>query len=191
MSRYRTTTAALLLVSVLALTGCSESGGDDRKSDDPKKAVAAVAKEWQEADHRGDYRRLCELSTAREKHGTMDQCIVFHGGATPQSSSSAASSPSAPSAPSAASGSLAPSGPDGASTGPVTVEGDPVEVPAVGKHPAGWGVMVTFTVSKTIDRYALRVVDEGGTWKVDQYTEVQGHEMSQGNPVLAALTGEN
>ena len=58
-----------------------------------------------------------------------------------------------------------------------------VEIPAVGKHPAGYGVLVTYTYtwpgkSPENSRLALRLISEGGTWVVDQRESVRPKDMA-------------
>jgi hypothetical protein len=74
----------------------------------------------------------------------------------------------------------------------VVVQGDPVKVPASEDHPAGYGVLVTYTVtwpdSTSTARRALRLVAEGDAWRVDQREDVQDGDMGRGDPVTAALS---
>ncbi|MBQ0890846.1 hypothetical protein KBZ94_39020 [Streptomyces sp. RM72] len=202
----RTAAPAVLLAAGLALTGCSDNGDDAGKDDatptkDPTAAAVAVAKEYQEAANRLDWRRACELSTKALRRGTVDQCAARNVGpetATP--SAPASESPTATfSPPTYADGStpepiesMSASGPERAETGAVAVQGDPVKVPASEDHPAGYGVLVTYTVTwpddTSTDRRALRLVAEGDTWRVDQHEDVQDGDMGHGDPVTAALS---
>ncbi|CAM5485375.1 hypothetical protein [Streptomyces abikoensis] len=72
-----------------------------------------------------------------------------------------------------------------------SVTGDPVDVPPVGDHPAGTGVMVTEESKPdgrtTYQRTALRMVKVQGTWLVDQGEEVYDSEMKHSSPVYSAL----
>ncbi|MFF0052590.1 hypothetical protein [Streptomyces sp. NPDC005498] len=209
MIRRTATPAVLLLAAGLALAGCSggDSGGDDpkKKEKDPAAAAVAVARDYQKAANALDWRRACELSTAALRRGTVDQCAARNIGpetATPTPSAPASESPTASvSPPTYADGSTpdalpskstAP-GPDRASTGPVTAQGAPVKVPASAGHPAGYGVLLTYTVTWPDDtstaRKALRLVEEGGTWRVDQREDVQDGDMGHGDPATAALSG--
>jgi hypothetical protein len=203
----RTAAPAVLLLAVgLALTGCSDSGDDAGKGDatptkDPTAAAVAVAKEYQEAANRLDWRRACELSTKALRRGTVDQCAARNiGPETATPSAPASESPTATfSPPTYADGSTpepiestSASGPERAETGPVVVQGDPVKVPASEDHPAGYGVLVTYTVtwpdSTSTARRALRLVAEGDAWRVDQREDVQDGDMGRGDPVTAALS---
>ncbi|MGW4954551.1 hypothetical protein [Streptomyces parvulus] len=202
----RTATPAVLLVAGLALAGCSGSdskGDDPKKEKDPTAAAVAVAREYQQAANALDWRRACELSTKALRRGTVDQCAARNVGpetATPSAPASESPTETA-SPPTYADGSTPnalPSkstepGPDRASTGPVTTEGAPVKVPASAGHPAGYGVLLTYTVTWPDDtstaRKALRLVQEGDAWKVDQREDVQDGDMGHGDPATAALSG--
>lgn len=203
--KRQTATPALLLALGLALTGCSgETKKDDPKKEaDPAAAALAVAREYQQATNRLDWRKACELSTAALRRGTVAECAERNIGpatATPSAPASESPSPSV-SPPTYADGSTmqpresktpAP-GPDRASTGPVTAEGAPVKVPAFEDHPAGYGVLLSYTVTWPDDtstsRKAVRLVEEGGAWKVDQREDVQTGDMGHGDPVRDALSG--
>ncbi|GLV88001.1 hypothetical protein Slala03_76900 [Streptomyces lavendulae subsp. lavendulae] len=196
------------LAAGLALAGCSgDPAAQDPKKPaaDPAAAAVAVAREYQEATMRLDWHRACELSTVAKRHGTVEECAGRNIGPSP--SPSAAQSPSASATPSddwsplvRADGSTvqpkAPKtktpGPDRASLGPLTQEGQPVQVPAIGNHPAGWGVMFSYAVvwptSTSTSREALRVVEEGGALRVDQREDAKDSDISHGNPVRDALT---
>ena len=68
------------------------------------------------------------------------------------------------------------------------------EVPAAEEYAAGYGVLVSYTVkwpgkAATTKRRALRLVDEGGAWVIDQHEDVQEGDMGDGSPVRAALSG--
>ncbi|CAM5455638.1 hypothetical protein SALBM311S_05339 [Streptomyces alboniger] len=67
----------------------------------------------------------------------------------------------------------------------------PQSVPAIGDHPAGTGVRVEYTVtwpdSTTTSRKALRVVQQGDTWLVDQSEDIAESDEAHGNPVHDAL----
>ncbi|MFD7978767.1 hypothetical protein [Streptomyces sp. NPDC059071] len=204
MNRRHTAAPALLLAAGLALAGCSDTADDAKKKQDPAAAALAVARDYQQATLADDWRRACELSTTRLRRGTVEQCAARHtptATATPTTPSSSASvSPSATyEPPTYADGStLQPSpsktatpGPERASTGPITTEGAPVQVPAAGDHPAGWGVLLTYTVTwpseTSTARKALRVVQEGGAWRVDQREDVHDDDVAHGDPIHDAL----
>lgn len=205
----RKATAAVLAAGILALAGCSSdsdsankgsnpsSGGQQTPEDD---ALVKVAKRYQEAANRLDWHTACGLSSPRFRRGTVESCVernTVHN-PTPEPSKSSPSPSFSP--PTYADGSTpepvasrTPTGPDRADTGPVSAS-DVVEVPAVDDHPAGYGVLVTYTVqwpgkAATTDRTALRLVRQGGAWLVDQAEDVQEGDMGHGSPVRAALSG--
>ncbi|MGW6569962.1 hypothetical protein [Streptomyces sp. NPDC054975] len=199
---------ALLVAAGLALAGCSGEPADDApktEKKDPAAAALTVAREYQQATNRLDWRRACELSTERLRDGSVEECAGRNVGpatATPTPSAPASASPSPSfSPPTYADGStmqpLPPKtsapGPDRASTGPVKPEGAAVKVPASGDHPAGWGVLLTYSVtwpdSTSTARKAVRVVEEKGAWRVDQREDVQDGDMTHGDPVRDALSG--
>ncbi|MFE7412717.1 hypothetical protein [Streptomyces laurentii] len=203
MTRRHAAVPALLLAAGLALTGCSTPPDNDAKktgpSADPAAAALAVARDYQKATLALDWRRACELSTTRLRGGTVEQCTARH---TPDPTPTATPSPTATATfepPTYADGSTArprptktTAGPERASTGPVTPSGAPVEVPAAGEHPAGWGVMLTYTVtwptSTSTARKALRVVQEDTEWRVEQREDVQDSDLQHGDPVRDALS---
>ncbi|MFI8829019.1 hypothetical protein [Streptomyces sp. NPDC053431] len=205
MTRHPSITALALLFAVgLALAGCSKTTNDANK-EDPAAAAVAIAREYQQAALAQDWRKMCELRTERMRYGTVEQCTADN---TPSSEAATRSTPTSASPtttfdpPTYADASTMPplpsktaaSGPDRASTGPVKTEGTPIEVPAAGEHPAGWGVMLTYIVTwpsqTTTSRKALRVVQEAGMWRVDQHEDVQDGDMVQGNPIRNSLFGE-
>ncbi|MGW2672366.1 hypothetical protein ACWC5F_30485 [Streptomyces sp. NPDC001272] len=197
-----------LLLAGLALAGCSAdpAAQDPKKPEaDPAAAAVAVAREYQEAAMRLDWHRACELSTAAKRRGTVEECAGRNIGPSP--SPSAEQSPSASATPSdewsplvrADGSTVQPKarkttspGPDRASLGPLTQEGQPVQVPAIGNHPAGWGVMFSYAVvwptETSTARVSVRVVEEGGAWRVDQREDVKDSDISHGNPARDALT---
>ncbi|GHH56213.1 hypothetical protein [Streptomyces candidus] len=210
----RKTTAAVLAAGVLALAGCSSgddggvkgsasntsAGGQLAPEDD---ALVKVATRYQEAANRLDWHTACSLSTSRMRDGTVEECAArFTVDEPRRAAPSELSSPSPSiSPPTYADGSTpepvasrTPTGPDRADTGPVSAS-DVVEVPAVEDHPAGYGVLVTYTVqwpdkNATTTRSALRLVRHGGAWLVDQDEDVQeGDMVGHGSPVRAALSG--
>lgn len=216
MTRRHVPATALLLAAGLALAGCSGKGADPdpKKPAEPAAAALAVAREYQEAALRLDWHRACELSTAAKRSGTVEECAGRNIGPSPSPSAADSASPSAAPSPSPSDDgwgwSASPStradgstvqpratksktpGPDRASTGPLTLEGEPVSVVAIGNHPAGFGVMFSYAViwptETSTARKALRVVEEGGQWLVDQREDVKDTDISHGDPVRAALT---
>ncbi|MEU8138247.1 hypothetical protein [Streptodolium elevatio] len=77
---------------------------------------------------------------------------------------------------------------------PVSVDA-PLPVPATGTHPAGWAVATRHTVTEPgREPYevvmAVRVVDEAGAWRIDQYEPVDGADPRLSpHPAVAALLG--
>jgi hypothetical protein len=204
----RKTAAALVAAGILAAAGCSSSSddegtkGSESSSGQPAPqddALLKVAKRYQEAANSADWRTACDLSSSRLRDGTVEECTDRNTPDTPAAEESSSSSPSFE-PPTYADGSTpepiassTPTGPERADTGPVAVS-DVVEVSAVGTHPAGYGVLATYTVKwpgkdAFTTRHALRLVREGGAWLVDQHEEVQDGDMGHGSPVRAALSG--
>jgi hypothetical protein len=199
----RKATAALMAAGILAVAGCSSSDDSGTKGSGPQKAptdtVLKAARSYQEAANRLDWRTACGMSSARLRDGTVADCVDRN---TPDDTAAEESTSPSPSfsPPTYADGSTpnpiassTPSGPDRADTGKVTAS-DVVEVPAVEDHPAGYGVLITYTVkwpgkAATTKRRALRMVDEGKAWVVDQHEDVQEGDMGHGSPVRAALSG--
>ncbi|MGN9821923.1 hypothetical protein ACTMUQ_42425 [Streptomyces sp. SD11] len=203
----RTTAAALVAAGILTAAGCSSSsdgeGSTGSKSSSGQQApqddaLLKVAKRYQEAANSTDWRTACGLSSSRLRHGTVEECTDRNTPEAPAAEESSSSSPFEP--PTYADGSTpdpikssTPTGPERADTGPVTIS-DVVEVPAVDTHPAGYGVLATYTVQwpgkdAFTTRHALRLVRQGGAWVVDQHEEVQDGDMGRGSPVRAALSG--
>ncbi|MFF5809104.1 hypothetical protein [Streptomyces sp. NPDC012746] len=204
----RHTTAALIVAVGLLAAGCSssEGGTKDEGKADPTAAVLKVARTYQEAKNADDWRTACGMSSERQRYGTVEECVESNTrhspSPTPSSSSpSASASPSpSPSPPRYADGSTphpqesrTTGGPERADLGPV-VASDVVEAPAAGEHPAGYGVLVTYTVQwpgkpSTKTLHALRLIQESGAWVVDQHERISESDASQGSPVLTALSG--
>ncbi|MEV8628617.1 hypothetical protein [Streptomyces sp. NPDC051079] len=202
MNRRHTLAPALLLAAGLALTACGTSGDDPKKpqAQDPAAVSVAVAVKYETAVNARDWRRVCELSTQQLRDGTVEQCMADSAPTTPTAAPSTTASATATfDPPRYADGSTMPppkpkptsSGPDRAKTGPVTVERGPVQVSAIGDYAAGYGVMVSFSVTwpneTSTVRTALRVVKEGGVWRVDQSEDVHDGDMVQGDPIVNAL----
>ncbi|MGV9315209.1 hypothetical protein ACWDR0_23945 [Streptomyces sp. NPDC003691] len=204
-----TAKAAAAAVLIIAVTGCSSSdgGGEEGRSKGgsspapaPVEELRAVARSHQEAANRRDWKAACELRTERLRGGTVQQCADRNTPSTAKPSpSEAASSPSFE-PPRYADGSTpeprsrpSSSGPEFADTGAVTAS-EVVTVPAAEDHPAGWGVLVSYTVTwpgkePETSRRALRLVDERGEWKVDQAEDVHDGDTGRGSAVVAALSG--
>ncbi|MET8703662.1 hypothetical protein ABZW10_33145 [Kitasatospora sp. NPDC004723] len=177
----RALAATLAAAAVLTAAGCSS--GAAKKTGDPTEDVRATAKRYQDAANKGDWPTACPLMSARLRGGDVQHCLDDHA-ANPASVEHASPSPTASPSPVAtyADGSTVPppatakaTGPDYADTSPVTL-GDVIQVPAAGAHPAGYGVLATWSVTwpgKTpeTDRRALRLVAEEGGWRVDQHED--------------------
>ncbi|MFJ3673666.1 hypothetical protein ACIPSE_45215 [Streptomyces sp. NPDC090106] len=194
---------SVLAASILAVAGCSSSSSDSDKGNGSHKAttdaVLKTAGAYQSAANSLDWHTACDLSTPRLRHGSVADCVERN---TPEDAPAA--NPTSPSPsyspPTYADGSTpdpiassSPSGPDRATTGTVSASGV-VQVPAAGDHPAGYGVLITYTVQwpgkdATTTRRALRLVDEGGRWLVDQHEDVQAGDTGHGSPVRTALSG--
>jgi len=195
--------AVLITVSALALAGCSSDGKDEGGSKtpaDPTDTVVKVARSYQEAKNRQDWRPWCEMSTARLRGGTVAECVAENAPNSPSPTPEESSPSPDYSPPTYADGSTptprarpSSSGPERADTGPVSAS-DVVEVPAAEDHPAGYGVLITYTVKwpgkeATTTRRALRLVRDAGAWLVDQHEDVQAGDMGHGSPVRTALSG--
>ncbi|MEU6467490.1 hypothetical protein [Streptomyces sp. NPDC046976] len=199
MMRSKTTTTAVLAAGMFALAGCSSSADHNSPKGTPDDTLVKVATRYQVAANSLDWRTACTLSTPGLRGGTVAQCAARN---LPASSAGPSSRPTA--SPSAeplryADGSTpepvessTPTGPARGKTGPVRAS-DVISVPEDEDHPAGYGVLVTFTVtwpeqSPTTERRALRLVRDGGAWLIDQHEDVQDGDMGHGSPVRAALT---
>ncbi|MER8039406.1 hypothetical protein [Streptomyces hydrogenans] len=190
-------TTALIVASGLLLTGCTQTDDQapEQKPADPTAAVLKVARDYQTAALARDWRTACPLRSARMLHGSVEDCIKANtlddddpsptptaedGEPDPSPTVDIAEPPryadgSTPHP--QATRSRTPGEAERADTGPV-VASDAVTVPATPKHPAGYGVLITYTVQwpgkpATTARRALRVVQESGTWVVDQLEDVE------------------
>ncbi|GLV93742.1 hypothetical protein Slala04_51960 [Streptomyces lavendulae subsp. lavendulae] len=177
MTRRTTHVAALALAASLLAAGCSSSGEEGGDAGglpapkDPKAAAMAVARTYMQAVKRQDWKTACPLKSRGLLGGTVEQCLA--------SRTDGDSSPS----------------PSGSGPEPAGAEqfkaSDAVEVAAVGKHPAGFGVLVTQTGTEPgkpteTERVALRLVEEDGSWKVDQRERVRPQDMAR-EPDMSAL----
>ncbi|MFD5483914.1 hypothetical protein ACFWIV_00465 [Streptomyces virginiae] len=177
MTRRTTHVAALALAASLLAAGCSSSGEDGGDAGglpapkDPKAAAMAVARTYMQAVKRQEWKTACPLKSRGLLGGTVEQCLA--------SRTDGDSSPS----------------PSGSGPEPAGAEqfkaSDAVEVAAVGKHPAGFGVLVTQTGTEPgkpteTERVALRLVEEDGSWKVDQRERVRPQDMAR-EPDMSAL----
>ncbi|MEC4571292.1 hypothetical protein [Streptomyces virginiae] len=170
MTRRTTHVAALALAASLLAAGCSSSGEDGGDAGslpapkDPKAAALEVARTYMEAAERGDWKTACPLKSQGLLNGTVEQCLASRTDGDPSPSQSG-------------------SGPEPAGATHFKAS-DAVEVAAAGKHPAGFGVLVTPTSSEPgkpteTERVALRLVEEGGSWKVDQRERVRPKDMAR------------
>lgn len=203
MSWTHTTARAAVAATAasLLLAGCSGAPAPGTEaSDDPGPTLSlyTAARTYQDAATTGDWATACAASTARLRGGTLAHCVAAHTLSTPAPGPTAAPDPAT--LPRYADGSTPRpvatrhrSGPDRADTGAVTASGA-LPVPASGDHPAGYAVLVTYSVqwpgeAPTITRRALRLVAEGGGWRVDQHEDLQPGDEGRGSPLLAALGG--
>ncbi|KOU60106.1 MULTISPECIES: hypothetical protein [Streptomyces] len=169
MTRRTTHVAALTLAASLLVAGCSSSGEDGGDAGglpapkDPKAAAMAVARSYMDAAEHDDWKTACPLESQGYLSGTVENCVATNSeGDTPTPSAG--------------------SGPDRAEPGEFKAS-DAVELAAVGKHPAGYGVLVTYTYTwpgkpTETDRVALRLVEQGGSWHVDQRERVRPKDMA-------------
>ncbi|MFD4291565.1 hypothetical protein ACFWRD_33835, partial [Streptomyces sindenensis] len=174
MSRSMMRTAALAAVVLLA-AGCAADDQDATSTEQgPPPALYEAARTYQEAAARGDWRTACTATTNRRQGGSLARCLDSHPDPAPAPKATADSSPS-PTAepPRYADGSTpapretrAVDGPARASTGPVSAT-DAQPAPASAEHPAGYAVLVTYSVQwpgkpASTTRRALRLVQEDG-----------------------------
>ncbi|OEJ20881.1 hypothetical protein [Streptomyces subrutilus] len=193
--------AAAVAAALLVATGCSSNTG--KKDAEAGKGSAeltptAVAQSYQEAfNARSDWKRVCEMQTERYRGGTVEECVAENAEKAESTAPSPSASESSRPPLRRADGSIvqpkprpSASGPERAETGAVTASGS-VAVPALGEHPAGTGVLVEYTVvwptNTTTAKRALRLVQQGTQWLVDQAVEVAATDEAHGNPVHDAL----
>ncbi|MFI9160641.1 hypothetical protein [Kitasatospora aureofaciens] len=184
------------------LAGCGSSGtantGGDAKSQTAEGAQGTAVR-YQQAVTARDWATVCKLRTVAYQGGSLQRCTADHVESTPE-----ATSPGKPSAtPSEPAGIYAdgstvppmatpsPADTRPATIGPVTAERTE-QVPALSQHPAGTGVMVVFQVTQpdgtsSTDRRAIRLVQDGAGWKVDQAGDVHDSDMTLSDPLRAAL----
>jgi len=188
--RKRVAVVAAAAASVLMVAGCSSSS-DGKKGDKPKEkqpsAADRQAQEYREAAKK-DRAKMLEVALAYQKadalHDGETSCRML----TEQGRSLRGSSHEA------CVKFLKPLDGDVRKTveeASFSVTGDPVDVPPIGDHPAGTGVMVTEQSRSdghtSYQRTALRMVKDKGTWLVDQDEEIYDSEMKFSSPVLTAL----
>jgi len=197
----RAVTAAVAAAVLVA--GCSSKDeGEKGKTSggstaDATKAVVLVAQKYQTAVNDQNWATACGLRTERYRHGSVKECVANNQPETKSPEPTPTESDEFPPL-RRADGSIVPgkstpsaSGPDRAKTGKVKASA-PEDVPAIGDHPAGMGVLVEYTVtwpdSTTTTRRALRVVQQGDAWLVDQAEDIAESDEAHGDPVRDALT---
>jgi len=190
----------VVVVLVCVVAGCSPGGGEEgpgASGGGGESAAAAVtfARSYQEAVNGQDWQRICGMRTERYRHGTVEACVEDNAEPAESVEPSPVESGDPPLR--RADGSVIPpretaaaGGPERAETGAVKA-GGAVAVPAVGDHPAGTGVLVEYEViwpdSTSTSRKALRLVEEGDGWLVDQAEDVADSDQAHGNPIHDAL----
>ncbi|MFB7500152.1 hypothetical protein ACFC09_36635 [Streptomyces sp. NPDC056161] len=204
MSVRRVVTAAVAAAGAFVIAGCSSGTGttkgtgdrDGGSGADTTAAAVQTARDYQSAVNGDDWTKACGLRTERYRHGSVKECVADNAPKTQSPEPSPTESDEFPPL-RRADGSVvrgkpkpSASGPDRAETGEVKASG-PQSVPAIGDHPAGTGVRVEYTVtwpdSTTTSRKALRVVQQGDTWLVDQSEDIAESDEAHGNPVHDAL----
>ncbi|WP_137235526.1 hypothetical protein [Streptomyces sp. BPSDS2] len=200
MKRY--TVTAVVTAAVLLAAGCSSDSADKKPKADPTAAVLAAARSYQEAQNAEDWRTVCKLRSKALRYGTVETCVEDNTPGTPAPSPTGAqdATPSPSDEPPRYADGSTPrpratrttGGPDRADLGPVEAS-DVVEVPAGTGHPAGYGVLITYTVQwpgkpLTTSARALRLITESGAWVVDQTEDVDANE-AHSSAVLTALSG--
>jgi hypothetical protein len=176
---------ALAVAGALALSGCTTS--DSPKTPNSRAEVLAAARSYQRAANARDWKTACTLSTQRLRRGTVAFCVANHPdhfaapSSSPSESKAAATSPEPPHYADGSTPEPLPSpsssGPEYAKTGPVRATGA-VKVGAAGEHRAGYGAQIAYTVTwpgkdALTVRRALRLVEQGGRWRVDQHEELR------------------
>ncbi|MEV4506052.1 hypothetical protein [Streptomyces klenkii] len=160
------------MVAVAALSaGCSSDRPDSKPDVEggPAAAVTKAAVAYQDAVNARQWRRVCELRAPSLREGSVEECAKREeADDAPPPTHSTASPSSAP-------------GPERASTGPVKAELS-AEVPAIGAHPAGQGVLLSYTYTwpneTGIERWALRLVQQDGAWLVEQVEDAMRGEVT-------------
>ncbi|MFE6867714.1 hypothetical protein ACFVFS_14230 [Kitasatospora sp. NPDC057692] len=172
-----------LAAALLVVAGCASTGTDGNPAPTATPAptstaaLVTVAQTYQDAVNRGDWRTACTLSSALLRGGTVADCVTTNTtpppATTPPPSTPTRPAPAQPPTGTDSTTPEAPPSPTPSATGPATA-GKVIKLPAgLDAHPAGYGVFITFEVSTTGKHYhrALRLVEEGGAWVVDQYEE--------------------
>ncbi|MGW2255413.1 hypothetical protein ACWCXH_35335 [Kitasatospora sp. NPDC001660] len=197
MKKYLTVLGTVVL-GTAALTGCGSNGTATGDATKPAGASAQdTAVRYQQAINAHDWAAMCQLKTTAYQGGSLQKCTADHAESTPPVSASPSTSPAEP-AGIYADGSTVPpmATPSPADTRPATISPVTAErteqVPALSQHPAGTGVMVVFQVTQpkgtsSTQRRAIRLVQDGVGWKVDQACDVHNSDMTQSDPLQAAL----
>ncbi|MFD8025786.1 hypothetical protein ACFV6G_35905 [Streptomyces lavendulae] len=158
--------AALTLVLLAALAaGCSGTTGSEKNGQSADSSAAADrARSYMQAVVADDWHTACSRMAAARRTA----CHERHP---------------APETPE----------PDGPEIGPVLLDRPPVRVPATSRHPAGWGVITTHTVTwpgeRTRTSYtALRMTEADGSWWVEQREDVSDSDLTRSaDPAASAL----
>ncbi|WKU42618.1 hypothetical protein Q3V23_00195 [Streptomyces sp. VNUA116] len=186
------TTGAFMLAAVTALlaVGCSGEHVDEKPeaADGPAAAVTKAALAYQDALNARRWRRVCELRAPSLREGSVEECtkreekdhepVPTH--AAPAPSVNPLRDVNGSPLPLPATPSRAPE-PDRPPTGPVKVEVTG-EVPAIGDHPAGQGVILSFNylhaTETELSRWALRLVQQDSRWLVEQVEDALRGEVT-------------
>ncbi|MFI6143400.1 hypothetical protein ACIBCC_35065 [Streptomyces griseus] len=194
MSRSQLRTAGLVAAVLLAAGCAADDQGATGTEQGPPPALYETARTYQEAAARGDWATACAATSTRRQGGSLARCLDSHPDPGPPGATADPSPPADP--PRYADGSTpAPresrttGGPARASTGPVSAT-DAQPIKASGEHPAGYAVLVAYSVQwpgkpQSTTRRALRLVQEDGSWRVDQLADLHPGETS----LPAALGG--
>ncbi|MET9177925.1 hypothetical protein ABZX88_06810 [Kitasatospora aureofaciens] len=182
------------------LAGCGSSGTANTSGgakSQTAEGAQGTAVRYQQAINAHDWATMCQLETTAYQGGSLQKCTTDNAESTPPPvSASPSTSPAKPlvradgsTVPPMATPSPADTRP--ATIGPVTAERTE-QVPALSQHPAGTGVMVVFQVTQpagtsSTERRAIRLVQDGAGWKVDQDGDVHDSDMTVSDPLRAAL----
>ncbi|MGK5543368.1 hypothetical protein ACSNOH_01285 [Streptomyces sp. URMC 127] len=171
-SRKKTTGAfALAAVTALLAVGCSGEHSDEKPdmADGPAAAVTKAALTYQNALNARQWRRVCELRAPSLREGSVEECTKKEEAYDAPPPTHATPSPSGTPEP------------EHAPTGPVKVEVTG-EVPAIGEHPAGQGVILSYNYlhpkETELSRWALRLVQQDGQWLVEQVEDALRGEVT-------------
>jgi hypothetical protein len=161
--------AALLLLGAGA-SACSGSGAPSAAPagrGGPPPQVAALAQDYQRAVLAHDWTAVCRAETLQARRGDTVEACAARTGALPNQ-------------------------PDHL---PAVTAEVPLPVAASGPHPSGWAVATRHTVTEPGRApypvmMAVRVVDDAGTWRIDQYEDTTTADLRLSpHPAVAALLG--